>query len=136
MNQGTKILKPLFYLTAIYSFFALTPLAEKTGGACNAGVVLIGIGLFLIICSVLIFVSINNITRTQRTTTGNRVAKVFSILALVIWGFWAGSFAVDEITFTLVHFTPFLATTIASTIFAFTSTGLQNTRRSIDTTSR
>ena len=121
MSNQNKILKPLFYLTTVYSFFALTPLAEKTGGACNAGIVLIGIGFFLVICAVLTFFAIKNITGIEQTNSRNGVAKVLSILALLIWGFWAVTFVYDELAFTLLYFTPFLITIFTTIIVAFTN---------------
>ena len=114
-----KILLPLFYLTTAYSFVALLSFSNKTGGPCNAGIAIIFIGFFLIICSLLVFFAIKYIIRLQRTTKGNKRARIFTIIALLIWGFWLVAFFGDDMKESIMYITPFLITIILTVIMAF-----------------
>jgi hypothetical protein len=121
-----KALKPLFFLTAIYSFLALSTFAEKTAGACNAGIALMGIGFFLILCAVLTFIAVHLVTKSKQTGTSRKAAKVLSIIALVIWGFWTVGVCTNEPLAGAAYFLPFLITVILTCRLAYTETPVQN----------
>jgi len=101
-----KALKPIFFIAAIYSFLALPTFARHAGGSCNAGAALMGIGAFLIICSVLTLISVLLITKRRQTPAGRRAAKVLSVIAAVIWGFWTVGVITDEPLAGAVYFLP------------------------------
>ncbi len=109
-----KILQPLFYITAVYSFIALPMFAEKTGGACNAGAALFGIGLFLIICCVLTLLAIRNIAK--------KPGKIFSSISLLTWGFWMVVVCIDTPVIGLIYFAPLFITILVTVYYSFKGT--------------
>ncbi|MCW3103153.1 MAG: hypothetical protein JWO09_1593 [Bacteroidetes bacterium] len=115
-----KALKPVFFITAIYSILVLPAFAAHAGGSCNAGVALIGIGFFLIICSVLTFIAVYLITKHSQTTKGRTTAKVLSVIAAVIWGFWTIGVITDEPLAGAAYFLPFFSTTVITCRLAYT----------------
>jgi hypothetical protein len=113
-----KILRPLFYITAIYSVIALPAFAEKAGRACNAGVAMFGIGLFLIISVVLTFLAIGNI--------GKRSGRVFGALALFTWGFWTVECCIETPAIGLIYFPPLFITILLTVYYSFGETEIKN----------
>jgi hypothetical protein len=114
-----KFLPPLFFLTIIYSVVGLLPFAISTGGPCNSGVAVIGIGFFLIASALLTFISMRISLKFQQAKTSKKRARVFSILSLFIWGFWTVVSSLDDLTTGLIYFTPFLITILLATIISF-----------------
>jgi hypothetical protein len=114
-----KVLKLLFFILTIYTMLALYPLAITTGGPCNAGVVLLGGGFFLLSCFLLTLPVVLNISRTDKLSIRSARNKILSVTALIVWGFLTIAFSIDDPAPTLIYLTPYLITLITLALFSF-----------------
>jgi hypothetical protein len=113
-NQIKTALIIIYVLATAYSFLRL-PNYSLIGGPCNAGLVFVFIGFFLLLCTTLTTVSLVIIfKKTQRSTA----AITLSIVSFAIWlGLTAILFS-DNREKTLIYCSPFLIMTILTTVVA------------------
>lgn len=109
--QFIRILLNLLAIFSItYSSLTLSSLAVKIGGFCNADVMFFGIGLFLIVCSILTICSIHITLKLLPKKEISIKSIILSTLSLIIWEFWMFMISIDESFDIYMYFIPILIT--------------------------
>ena len=82
-------------LVLCYSFYGIVPLCI-IGGPCNGGAILIGVGVFLLICSALTIGSIIITNKSIDENHRNLRGVTLSVISLLIWTFTFISIAIGD----------------------------------------
>ena len=94
INRRFKIAYVIFFIgTFFFTAYGILKLGEQ-GGPCNAGLAIIVLSPFLLICSILLGISFYKLTKEQKTNF--RASIILSFVSLTIWTYWLYSFAQDD----------------------------------------
>jgi hypothetical protein len=114
----------LYQFVTAYSFFALLPFAEKSGGACNSGPALVALGLVLGLCagcSLVVYLTLYG----KKKKYGLLLNKILSIIVLLIWTTLAISAMQTSLKYGLLFTLPYLGFGLFQVIFVFTQKAIK-----------
>ncbi len=101
MGQKPKnILLISFFATIIYTGYGILQLG-KQGGPCNAGLAIIILTPFLLLCTVLLTMTFPWLTFSTKTNFTKPI--IFSTVSLLIWTYWFYVFTEDSVKDSLLY---------------------------------
>jgi hypothetical protein len=100
MRRRAKIILFTSIATIIYTGYGILQLGNQ-GGPCNAGLAIIALTPFLLLCTVLLATTFPWMTSSNRTSFSKPV--IFSVVSLLIWTYWFYVFAEDSIKDTILY---------------------------------
>jgi hypothetical protein len=113
-----KQYRVLYQFVTAYSFFALLPFAEKSGGACNSGPALAALALILglfAVCSLVIYLNLFG----KKKKYSALLNKILSITVCLVWSGLTISAAKDNLKYGLLFTLPYLCFGLFQVMYVF-----------------
>ncbi len=111
MEEFRKFLMPLFYITALYSFIMIPSYAVELENTNNPSTGFVVFAIYLFICFLLLFLSIQYHTKFMGAMAG--------IVVFSIWSFMTTNVCSGDLIKGLVSFLPFLIVNLLAIVNAF-----------------